>query len=78
MIALGQLMRFFTATRRHRPDRSVVAFFLFVHGHAHKRDARSIRRDLRIADPDKIPEIFFSDVSFLRGENGDRCEENYK
>src|SRR6266480_1639205 len=64
-------MRLFAACGRHRPDRSVIAFFLFVRRHAHKRDPRSIRRNLRVADPDKIPEIFFGNVAFL-GES-DAC-----
>src|SRR6266480_2014746 len=64
-------MRFCAACGRHRPDRSVIAFFLFVRRHAHERDPRSIRRNLGIADPDKVPEIFFGDVPFL-GES-DAC-----
>src|SRR5438128_12397124 len=50
---------------RDRPDRRIVAFLFLVHGHAHKRHARSIRRNLRIADPDEIEEIFLGDVAFL-------------
>src|SRR4029077_15456302 len=72
----GQLRRFLAASRWHRPDRGVVTFLLLVHGHAHKRDPRSIRRNLRIADPDKIPQIFFGDVSLLSRESAGRCEEN--
>src|SRR2546421_1764412 len=64
-------MRFLASSCWDRPDRGVVAFFLFVHRHPHKRDPRSIRRNLRITDPNKIPEIFFGDVSFL-GES-DAC-----
>jgi len=56
-----------TGRGRNGPDGSVVAVLLFIDGDAHKSDARAIGRNLRIADPVKGEEIFFSDVSLLRG-----------
>mgnify|MGYP003694377951 CR=1 FL=1 len=69
MIAFCQLMRRFAACERYGPNRSVITFLLLVDRHPHKRDARAIRRNLWIADPDKIEQIFFSDVA-LFGESG--------
>ena len=59
-------MRLIIARGRNHPDGSVVTIFLLVHRYAHKRDAVSIGRNLRITDPDKIEEIFFGDVALLR------------
>src|SRR5205085_5708941 len=63
------------ARGRHQPDRSVIAFLLLVHRHAHKRHPTSIRRDLRVADPDKIEKISLGDETFLRGGDGERCND---
>src|SRR5256885_14397676 len=59
-------MRFFASVRRNRPDRSIITFFFVVNGYSHERDPRTIRRNLRIADPNKIPQIFFGDAPFFR------------
>src|ERR1700730_5607918 len=58
-------MRLFAAAHRHGPDRSVVAFLLIAHRHADKRHARSIWRNLRIADPNKVPKILFGNIALL-------------
>src|SRR5438552_19180534 len=69
-------MRLFATRCRHGPDRSVVAFLLLVHRHAHERHPRSIRGNLRIADPDKVPKIFFGNVALLReGDAESRSED---
>jgi len=34
------------------------------------------RRNLRIANPNKIPNMFFSNIPLLRGNDRDRSEEN--
>src|ERR1700730_14881934 len=69
-------MRLLTPRCRHGPDRSVVAFLLLVHGHAHERHSRSIRRNLRIADPNKIPKILFGDIALLcEGDADSRGED---
>src|ERR1044072_3687350 len=47
------------------PDGGVVTVLLVVHGNAHESDMRAIGRDLRIADPDEVEEILFSDISLL-------------
>src|SRR5262249_56892159 len=69
VIAFCQLTRGFAARRRHGPDGGVIAFLLVVDGDTHKRNARTIRRHLRITDPDKIPKVFLSDET-LFGEGG--------
>src|SRR4051794_3116158 len=77
MIALCQLPRRFASRYRNCPNGSVITFFLFVDRHAHKCNARAVRRYLRITDPDKIPKIFFSDGALLREEWSDaKREEN--
>ena len=72
VIAFCQLVRLLAARDRHRPDRRVVAFFLLVNCNADKCDTRSIRRNLRVSDPDKIEQIFFSNVALLRRDDGCR------
>src|ERR1700730_398378 len=59
-------MRLFAARDRYRPNRNVITFFLLVNGHSHKRHALSVRRNLRITDPDKIEKILLGDVTLLR------------
>ena len=59
------------ASGRDQPERSVVAFFFLIHRHAgDKHDLRSIRRDLRVADPDEIEKILFGDVALLLRAGG--------
>ncbi len=70
-------MGFLAAGDRDRPDRGVIAFFFLVHCDAHKSDARSIWRNLRIADPNKIEQIFFCDVALL-SVNATECEGEKK
>ncbi len=65
MFAFGQLVRLFAAGQRDRPDRSRIAFSFVVNCYADERNPRSIRRHLRIAGPDKVPQIFFGNVALL-------------
>src|SRR5438477_1831091 len=81
MRAIGQPMRRFFVDSRHRPDGGVVTELFFIHAHAHKDDARSIRRNLRITDPDEIEQVLFGNTAFVRGLRRDRaereqCEQN--
>ena len=57
--------------RSDAPDGSVVAIFLFVHRHAHKGDARTVGRDLRIARPNEIEQVLLSNVPLLRQSRND-------
>src|ERR1041384_3970589 len=69
----------FAAGGRDCPDRGVVSVLLFVDGHAHKCDARAVRRHLWIADPNEVEEIFFSDTAFLRQcRRGQRYNDEQK
>ncbi len=47
------------------PDGGVVAVLLLVDGDPDKRDARAVGRNLRVADPDELEEIFFCDGALL-------------
>ena len=59
------------------PDRGAVAVFLCVEGDADKGDARAVGRNLRVADPNQVEEILFSDVAFLRkGRRGQKDEDD--
>ena len=73
VVAFCQLMRRFIARDRHRPNRSVITLLFLVDRHPHKRNARALRRNLWIADPDKIEQILFRDGAFL-GEKGTDTE----
>src|SRR4029077_15170296 len=64
-------MRRFPAYERYRPNRSFITFFFLVDRHPHKRDARAIRRNLWIADPDEIPQVFFGDGAFFGESSAD-------
>src|SRR6267378_4908156 len=69
-------MRLLTPRCRHGPDGSIIAFLLLVHRHAHECHSRSIRGNLRIADPDKVPKIFFGNVALLgEGDADSRSED---
>ena len=59
-------MRLFPARGRDSPKRSIVAFLLFINRDANEDHARPVRRQLRIADPDEVEEIFLGDVSLFR------------
>src|ERR1051325_12069634 len=63
-------MRLVATAGRDHPDRGVVALLLLLDGPPHKRDARSVRRNLRVADPDKVPKVFFGDSALLRERTG--------
>jgi len=76
MIAFRQLVRFLSTGQRHRPDRGLIPFFLFVDGDAHKGDTRTVGRDLQIADPNKVEQIFFGDVAFLCESRADSGEKD--
>src|SRR5205823_4515610 len=81
MRAIGQPVRRFLIRSRDRPNRGVVTELFFIHTHAHKGDARPIRRNLRITDPDEIEQILFGNAAFVRGLRRDRderekCEQN--
>src|ERR1700704_1359055 len=58
-------MRRLTPCDRHRPNRSVITFFFLVDRDPYERHTRAIRRNLRIANPDEIEQIFFSDGALL-------------
>src|SRR5688500_3393083 len=63
--SVGQLARF-AGRCSDGPDGGVVTVFLVVDGDANEGDARSIRRDLRVSDPDEVKKILLGDISFLR------------
>jgi hypothetical protein len=65
MIAFCELTGRVTSCDRHRPNRSVVAFFFLVDRDPHERDAQSIWRNLRIANPHEVEQILFSDGALL-------------
>src|SRR5260370_7371750 len=74
-------MRRFFVSSRDRPNGGVITDLFFIHVHAHKGDTRSIRRNLRITDPDEIEQVLFGNAAFVRGLRRDRvdreqCEEN--
>jgi hypothetical protein len=75
MRAIGQPMRRFLVRNRDRPDGGVITELFFVHAHVHEGDARSIRRNLRITDPDEIEQVFFGNAAFVRGLRRDRNEQ---
>ena len=76
MIALCQLTRLFATFERHSPDGSIVTFLLLVNRHAHKRHSRSVRRDLRISNPDEIEQIFFRDIALLTERSAGCCDKS--
>ena len=75
-LAAGQTMRSFVAGGRHGPDRRVVALFFFIHGHANERDARAIGRNLRIADPNEIEQIFLGNVPLSGPDGGGKRDDD--
>ena len=81
MRAIGQPMRRFFVSSRDRPDGGVITDLFFVYAHAHESDARSIRRNLRITDPNEIEQVLFGNAAFVRGlrryrGKREQCEEN--
>jgi len=66
MLAVRHAAGSFAAARPHAPDGSVIAVFLFVDRDLYKSNARSIGRDLRIADPVELKNIFLGDRALLR------------
>src|SRR5438270_11493388 len=73
MFAVGHAAGRFVAAHANAPDRGVIPVFLLVHSDPHKGHARSIRGDLRIADPVELKNIFLCDGTFLRlGKSGHR------
>src|SRR5438270_12612836 len=78
MRAIGQPMRRFFVSRRDRPGGGVITNLFFVYAHAHEGDARSIRRNLRITDPDEIEQVLFGYAAFIGGSRRDRDEQEQR
>src|SRR5206468_7481275 len=62
-------------------NRGVVPDLFFNHNNAHLGDARSVRRNVRITDPDEFEQVLFGNAAFVRGLRRDRnerekCEQN--
>src|SRR5258708_22197359 len=64
--AIRDAPRRFAAVRGDAPDRSVVAVLFLVDRHLHKSYARAVRRNLGIADPVELKNIFLGDGPLLR------------
>ena len=66
MFAVGHAARLFVAARPDAPDGSVVSGLLLVHRDFDEGHARTVGRNLRIADPVELENIFLGDRTFLR------------
>src|SRR5262249_14877351 len=72
VLAVGHAARLLVAARAHAPDGGVISGPLFVHRHFYKRHPRAVRRNLRIANPVEVEDVFFGDRALLRlGKGGD-------
>src|SRR6266550_7137227 len=78
MRTIGQPVRRFLVRRRDRPDGGVITNLFFVYADAHEGDARSIRRNLRITDPDEIEQVLFGYAAFIGGLRRDRDEQEQR
>src|SRR4051794_17642159 len=76
MVAFGQLMRRLTFSGADQPDRCIVAFLFLVSRHPDEGNARPVRRNLMITDPDKIEQILFGYVSLLSKRDASSQREN--
>src|SRR5215472_15606122 len=73
MLAVSHAPGLLVAAQRNTPDCRVIAGLFIVDRNLHEGHAFAIGRDLRIADPVELEDIFLSDGTFLRlRENGNR------
>src|SRR5215470_6380129 len=73
MLAVGHAPRRVIPFCRYAPDRRVVSVLLVVDRDLHKGHARTVGRDLRIADPVELKDVFVGDRTLLRlGKSGNR------
>src|ERR1700756_3811480 len=66
MLAVGHAARLFVAASPDAPDGSVISIFLVVDRDLYEGHARSVGRDLRIADPVELEDVFLGDRTLLR------------
>jgi hypothetical protein len=71
----GQRARRLLAVALCDPDLGGVVVLLLVHRDADERDLRSVRRDLRIRDPDEAEDVLLGDGAALGVRVGGRKDE---
>jgi hypothetical protein len=65
MFAVSHAPWLLAFTHGDAPDRGVIAGLLFIHTDFDKRYARAIWRNLRIANPVELEDVFLSDGTLL-------------
>src|SRR5690348_4922047 len=76
MLAVSHAARLVATGHRDRPDGGFIAGLLFIHRDLDEGNARTVRRDLRIADPVELENVFLSDGTLLPLGKSDDCGTN--